>query len=123
MVQRIYDQSPMQNHLGIEHGAPNLDPPRNIQDLDVNFTDPRCKATVAGHLKRHVVSIHETVRYPCGQCDYKATIAGSLQKHVESVHEGVCYPCDQSCKTCINNARNCLECSETFPYKLDGSCY
>jgi hypothetical protein len=49
IVQRIYDQSPMQNHLGIEHGAPNLNPPRNIQDLGVNFTDARSKATLGGH--------------------------------------------------------------------------
>eukprot|EP00912_Choanoflagellata_sp_UC4_P000917 UC4_evm1s567 len=44
IVERIYDQSPMENHLGIEHGAPNLAPPRNIQDLGVNFTDKRSKA-------------------------------------------------------------------------------
>jgi hypothetical protein len=31
VVHRIYDQSPMQNHLGIEHGASNLAPPRNAQ--------------------------------------------------------------------------------------------
>ena len=30
----------MGNHLGIEHGAPNLGPPRNMQDIGVNFTDP-----------------------------------------------------------------------------------
>ena len=33
LVQRIYDQSPRQNHLGIEHGGGNLRPPRNMQDL------------------------------------------------------------------------------------------
>merc|ERR1711871_338695 len=49
VVQIIYDQSPMQNHLGIEHGAPNLHPPRNMQDLGVNFTDPRSRAIVGGH--------------------------------------------------------------------------
>ena len=43
IVQRIYDQTPMQNHLGIEHGASNLHPPRNAQDLGVNFTDARSK--------------------------------------------------------------------------------
>jgi len=48
VVQRIYDQSPLGNHLGIENGAPNLVPPRNIQDLGVNFTDPRSKATLGG---------------------------------------------------------------------------
>ncbi len=48
-VRRIYDQSPRQNHLGIEHGAPNLLPPRDVQDSGVNFTDPRSKATIGGH--------------------------------------------------------------------------
>ena len=43
MVQRIYDQSPMQKHLGIEKGADDLVPPRNFQDRGVNFTDARSK--------------------------------------------------------------------------------
>lgn len=38
IVQRIYDQSPSQNHLGIEHGAPWFGPPRNSQDAGVNLT-------------------------------------------------------------------------------------
>ena len=37
------------NHLGVEHGATNLAPPRNYQDFGVNFTDPRSKASVGGH--------------------------------------------------------------------------
>jgi hypothetical protein len=49
VVQRIYDQSPMQNHIGIEHGAPNLGPPRNEQDLGVDFADSRSKTTLDGH--------------------------------------------------------------------------
>ena len=49
-VRRIYDQSPRQNHLGIEHGAHNLIPPRNVQDNGVNFTDPRSKAKIGDHL-------------------------------------------------------------------------
>ena len=48
VVQAIYDQSPMENHLGIEHGAPNLGPPRNRQDTGVNFTDPKSKTTLGG---------------------------------------------------------------------------
>jgi hypothetical protein len=47
-VQCIFDQSPMQNHLGIEHGAKNLKPPRNIQDLGVNFTHLESRAVVGG---------------------------------------------------------------------------
>jgi hypothetical protein len=51
VVQAIYDQSPMQNHLGLEGPAQrghNINPLRNIQDLGVNFTDPRSKATLGG---------------------------------------------------------------------------
>ena len=48
VVHAIYDQSPMKNHLGIEHGAPNLGPPRNRQDTGVNFTDPKSKTTLGG---------------------------------------------------------------------------
>ena len=48
VISRIYDQSPMGNHLGIEHGAPNLVPPRNAQDRGVNFTDVRSRATLNG---------------------------------------------------------------------------
>eukprot|EP01052_Picozoa_sp_SAG31_P033184 SAG31_NODE_3718_length_3951_cov_2.903686_4_plen_170_part_00 len=48
VVQRIWDQSPRGNHLGIERGAANLAPPRNIQDLGVNFTDNRSHTTLGG---------------------------------------------------------------------------
>ena len=45
------------------------------------------------HLKIHVESIHEGVRYPCDKCPYKATTISSLKRHGESIHEGVCYSC------------------------------
>jgi len=38
VVQRIYDQSPLVNHLGPEHGGSWLPPPRNSQDAGVNMT-------------------------------------------------------------------------------------
>lgn len=47
----IYDQSVWQNHLGLEGPAQrghNINPLRNIQDLPVNFTDPRSKTTLHG---------------------------------------------------------------------------
>ena len=34
-----------------------------------------------------VESIHEGVRYPCNQCDYKATLKGNLKKHKMSKHQ------------------------------------
>ena len=50
------------------------------------------------HLKIHVESIHEGVRYPCDKCPYKATTISSLKRHGESIHEGVCYSC--ACDHC-----------------------
>lgn len=38
IVERIYDQTPLGNHLGIEHGPSWLPPPRNSQDTGVNMT-------------------------------------------------------------------------------------
>jgi len=38
IVQRIYDQSPMQNHLGIEKGPAILGPPRGLDDRGVNVS-------------------------------------------------------------------------------------
>ncbi|KAL1528675.1 hypothetical protein AB1Y20_010011 [Prymnesium parvum] len=49
VVHRIYDQSPMQNHLSIEAGASDLTPPRNAQDRGVNFTDSRSRIVLGGH--------------------------------------------------------------------------
>ena len=39
------------------------------------------KVNCAGHLKEHVESIHEGVRYSCDQCDYRATTKGNLKRH------------------------------------------
>ena len=50
-VTAIYDQSEWQNHLGLEGPAQrghNINPLRNIQDLPVNFSDARSKATLQG---------------------------------------------------------------------------
>ena len=46
------------------------------------------------HLKTHIKSVHEQIKYPCNLCEYKATVRGSLKRHVESVHEKVKYPCN-----------------------------
>ena len=48
-VERIYDQSPLGNHLGIEHGPSFLDGPRAAQDRGVNFADHnRSQAALGG---------------------------------------------------------------------------
>ena len=52
------------------------------------------KATGKGHLKTHILAVHEKIKYPCQQCEYKATSKGSLKTHIESVHEKVKHPCN-----------------------------
>ena len=50
---------------------------------------------VTRHLSKILRSIHQGIKYPCDQCDYKATQKGDLLTHLKSIHEGVKYPCDQ----------------------------
>ena len=35
------------------------------------------------------------MRCPCEKCDYTGTAVGHLKKHIKSKHEGVRYPCDE----------------------------
>ena len=37
-----------------------------------------------GDLKRHIEAVHEKVKYPCDQCEYKFTTNGSLKTHIKS---------------------------------------
>ncbi len=45
-VERIYDQSPQGNHLGIERGPSFLSGARSEQDRAVNFTDSRSRVVL-----------------------------------------------------------------------------
>jgi len=50
----------------------------------------------AAHLKRHKVSVHERVRYPCDQCDIAPfTYPSGLRNHKASAHDRIRFPCDQ----------------------------
>ena len=44
-------------------------------------------------LLKHKKSIHEGVKYPCDQCDYKATEKGQLLKHMKCVDKSQCVDC------------------------------
>ena len=67
IVQRIYDQSNSANHLGIEHGAPWLPPPRNSQDAGVNMTAESKVSLSGAPVYSAVFDSHcETTR---GNCD------------------------------------------------------
>ena len=47
-----------------------------------------------GDLKKHIMSVHENVKYPCDQCAFKAAEKGYLKRHKMSVHVKVKYHCD-----------------------------
>lgn len=50
-VERIYDQSPWGNHLGVEHGPGYLKGPRGAQDRPVNFSDSSRSSAMLGGQK------------------------------------------------------------------------
>ena len=50
------------------------------------------QATAKRSLGLHRRSIHDGIKYPCGQCDYQATTKSSLRQHRKSVHEEVKHP-------------------------------
>ena len=41
------------------------------------------------HLDQHWRSVHEGMKYPCGQCLYQATLKESLTRHKRAIHEGI----------------------------------
>ena len=45
------------------------------------------KTVSKGSLKMHIESIHDGIRYECGQCDYMATKQGNLKRHKQVKHE------------------------------------
>ena len=63
----------------------------------VKFPCIQCdyKVTQKGDLMLHIKSKHEGVRFPCIQCDYKATTRSSLSSHIQSMHKGLKFSCDQ----------------------------
>jgi hypothetical protein len=48
IVTRIYDQTELGNHLGIEHGAASLSPPRDFQDRGVDMADKAARISLGG---------------------------------------------------------------------------
>ena len=51
-------------------------------------------------MKRHNLSIHEGVKYPCQFCEHKATNPKGLNSHIQSVHEGRRFKCEISNLEC-----------------------
>ena len=52
-------------------------------------------SSLKGSLDKNRRSVHEGMKYPCGQCEYQATLKGNLDRHKRAVHQEIKYPCGQ----------------------------
>ena len=52
---------------------------------------PHCpyEAKKKEHLKIHIQSVHDGIKYPCPHCDYRATTKGSLKRHIQRKHVSI----------------------------------
>ena len=48
-----------------------------------------------GILIHHQSTVHESVKYPCRQCNHQTILNGHLVQHRKALHEGVKYLCRQ----------------------------
>ena len=86
-----------------EHGGPNIEieelpieADAEVQSSNLEIDNVADKQfSDSSHLRRHIESKHEGVKYACNLCDYQATQQGKLTIHIQSVHEGVKYACNQ----------------------------
>ena len=45
-------------------------------------------------LRKHILSIHDGIKFNCHQRDYQANQRETLRMHIHNVHEGMKYKCD-----------------------------
>ena len=53
----------------------------NVNIVHIDGTSP-------AHLKIHIESIHQGIRYHCEQCNFKTAQKGYLKIHIKMVHKG-----------------------------------
>jgi hypothetical protein len=58
----------------------------------------------SGHVKRHVMSVHDKVRFPCPSCEHQSTTIYHLKRHIAARHESTVPRL--SCELC---AYNCVK--------------
>ena len=66
------------------------------QGLESTFSCEQCdnKYSRSSHLRRHIKSKHDCLKYACDHCDFQTTIQYHLKKHIEELHEGIKYICN-----------------------------
>ena len=40
------------------------------------------------------MDIHQKIKHPCNQCDFKAASKKNLRVHIQNIHEGIKHPCN-----------------------------
>ena len=63
-----------------------------MKELDIIVINASSRQ-LTSHLKAHMKSEHEGVRYSCNECDYQAMTKGVLNKHQQRKHEGLRFLC------------------------------
>jgi len=76
----------------------NVGPLQNVsfeKRSDGKYSCTECEYQTAHRttLKRHILAIHERVRFKCNQCDSEFTTETNLQTHKQSKHEGKKFAC------------------------------
>ena len=71
--------------------------------------------------KSNIKSIHEGVKFPCNECDYKATKKVNLISHIKSVHQGIKYPCDE-CDYKATKTENLMSHKRSIHEKIKHHC-
>ena len=76
-----------------------------LQKEEGMFTCDQCQNQFKrkAHLKTHIQSKHDGIKYACNHCEYQATQQSALKVHIQSKHDGIKYPC--------------TECNQQFKWK------
>ena len=76
--------------------------------------------TKKDHLKTHIQSIHENVRYNCDKCDKSFTHKSSLRTHIRSAHKNVqCDKCNKNFSDIGNLKKHIQSVHENIRYNCD----
>jgi len=63
--------------------------PRTYVCMHCTYSSPH-----QGHVRRHVMTIHDKVKFPCTLCDHQSTTIYHLKRHMQSQHMHIKFVCD-----------------------------
>ena len=84
-----------QNISEIENQVQTLDDISTPDAWDDIDDDDNVYSEISGIKTERKESHHQQQLHYCGKCDYKSNRRYNVKKHMLSVHEGIRYPCNQ----------------------------